>query len=227
MMERPDLKIEMVGTDDLKFYEKNAKVHNNKQVALIANSIEEFGFDNPVLAWHNPDGEAEIVAGHGRVLAARRMGLEEVPVIFLDHLTDEQRRMLTHVDNKVAEAEWDFDMLEGEMEELASDFDITRFGFSLEDEAKESVAEVQAELDFNESLDAENNYIVLKFETDIDWIQAQSLFGIKQGKRYSTREDGFLTEGMTHIGIGRVIDGPSAINRLIGSDVIGGGISNG
>ena len=92
MRPMPELKVEEVPVSELLEYERNAKIHSHEQIDQIANSISEFGFDNPVLAWHNMDGDAEIVAGHGRVAAAKKLGIETVPVIFLDHLEDGQRR---------------------------------------------------------------------------------------------------------------------------------------
>ena len=226
MEKMPELKVTEVPTEELVEYANNAKLHPHEQVDQIASSIQEFGFNSPILAWHNENGEPEIVAGHGRLMAAKKLGMEKLPVVFLDHMTEEQRRAYILIDNKLTmNSDFDFEILNEELEGLL-DFDMESFGFSLEEEAKEDIAEIKAELDFNESLDAENNYIVLKFDTDIDWIQAQSIFGIKQGKRYSTREDGFLTEGMTSIGMGRVVDGPSAINALLGRIEIGG-VENG
>ena len=95
---------------------RNARTHSEAQVALIAGSIREFGFTNPVLV----DGESGIIAGHGRVLAARKLGLASVPVIELGHLTDAQRRAYVLADNKLAErAGWDRELLALELGELA------------------------------------------------------------------------------------------------------------
>jgi len=112
-------------------YSGNARTHSDEQIAQIAASIEEFGFTNPILA----DGEGVIIAGHGRLLAAQRLGLEKVPVITLDHLTDAQRRALVIADNKIAEnAGWDEEMLRLEIEALQElEFDIDLIGFSDEE----------------------------------------------------------------------------------------------
>lgn len=85
--------------DRLRPYERNARTHSPEQVAKIAASITEFGFTNPILV----DGADGIIAGHGRLMAARDLGLTEVPVIVLDHLTDAQRRAYILADNKLAE----------------------------------------------------------------------------------------------------------------------------
>ncbi len=89
-------------------YARNARTHSEAQVALIAGSIREFGFNNPVLV----DGENGIIAGHGRVLAARKLGLATVPVIELAHLTEAQKRAYILADNRLAEqAGWDRELL--------------------------------------------------------------------------------------------------------------------
>ena len=93
------LEIQYIKTDELLEYPSNAKLHPSDQIDQIAASIEESNFNNPILAWHNDDGEPEIVAGHGRLLAARKLGMEELPVVFLDHMSEEQRRAYIIVDN--------------------------------------------------------------------------------------------------------------------------------
>jgi ParB-like chromosome segregation protein Spo0J len=100
---------------DLIPYARNARTHSEAQVALIAGSIREYGFTNPVLV----DGENGIIAGHGRVMAARKLGLATVPVIELAHLTEAQRRAYILADNKLAEqAGWDKDLLALELGDL-------------------------------------------------------------------------------------------------------------
>src|SRR6202041_1709607 len=101
--------------DKLIPYAKNPRTHSAAQVAQIAASIAEFGFNNPILV----DTKAGIIAGHGRLLAARKLGLTEVPVIVLDHLSEAQKRAYVIADNKLAEnAGWDDDMLRIEIEAL-------------------------------------------------------------------------------------------------------------
>jgi len=101
---------------DLIPYARNARTHSEAQVALIAGSIREFGFNNPVLV----DGGNGIIAGHGRVLAARKLGMSKVPVIELAHLTEAQKRAYILADNKLAEqAGWDQDLLALEVQDLA------------------------------------------------------------------------------------------------------------
>jgi DNA modification methylase len=125
------LKIEHTSVDQLIPYARNARTHADDQVAQIAGSIAEFGFVNPVLV-----GEDDvIIAGHGRLLAAQKLGMAEVPVIRLEHLSEIQRRALVIADNKIAEnAAWDEELLRLELEELrAEDFDLDITGFDLDE----------------------------------------------------------------------------------------------
>lgn len=120
--------VEEVPTDDLVPYARNAKVHTNEQVDQIAKSIEEFGFNDPIAVWHNGNGELEIVEGHGRVMAARKLGLDVLPVVTLDHLTGDQRRAYTHIHNQLTMSTgWDLETLGFDLDEL--DFDFEGFGF--------------------------------------------------------------------------------------------------
>lgn len=119
---------------DLIPYARNSRTHNEEQIAQIMASIKEFGFTNPILI----GGDNVIIAGHGRLLAAQRLDLTEVPVICLPDLTETQRKALVIADNKIAlNAGWDEEMLALEMKELEeSDFNLDILGFS-EDELKE------------------------------------------------------------------------------------------
>ncbi len=124
-----DLKIERWPLERLIPYANNARTHSDEQVAQIAASIAEFGFVNPILV--GEDGV--MIAGHGRVLAARKLGMTEVPVIVLGHLSETQRRALIIADNRIAEqAGWDEELLRLELEALREedfDLDITGFDF--------------------------------------------------------------------------------------------------
>jgi hypothetical protein len=119
--------------DDLIPYARNARTHSDEQVGQIAASIREFGWTNPVLI----DGERGIIAGHGRVMAARKLGLGEVPTIELSDLTPAQRRAYILADNRLAEnAGWDAEMLRVELGDLdAEGFDLDLLGWS-DDELK-------------------------------------------------------------------------------------------
>ena len=106
---------------------RNPRTHSDAQVAQIAASIAEFGFNNPILV----DTKAGIIAGHGRLLAARKLGLKEVPVIVLDHLTEAQKRAYIIADNQLAlNAGWDDELLRVELAALQEeDFDLSLIGF--------------------------------------------------------------------------------------------------
>lgn len=120
--------IKTVLVKDLIPYARNSRTHSDDQVAQIAASIKEFGFLNPIII----DGDNGIIAGHGRVLAAQKLGLESLPCVDASHLTDAQRRAYVIADNKLAlNAEWDFEMLKIELSDLElSGFDISLTGFS-------------------------------------------------------------------------------------------------
>jgi ParB-like chromosome segregation protein Spo0J len=120
-------RIEMWPLDRLIPYAKNARTHSPKQIAQIQASIQEFGFTNPILV----DSADGILAGHGRLAAAKDMGLYEVPVIVLDHLSAEQRRAYVLVDNQLAlNAGWDVELLQVEVAALGlTDFDLSLLGF--------------------------------------------------------------------------------------------------
>jgi site-specific DNA-methyltransferase (adenine-specific) len=121
------MKIEQIATEKLIPYARNSRTHSEAQVAQIAGSIREFGFTNPVLI----DGQDGIIAGHGRVMAARALGLAEVPCIRLGHLTDAQKRAYIIADNKLAlNAGWDDELLAIELRDLDAlgyDLDLTGF----------------------------------------------------------------------------------------------------
>jgi len=108
-------------------YVNNSRTHSDEQVAQIASSIKEFGWTNPILV----DGKNGIIAGHGRLLAARKLGHKEVPTIELSELTDAQKRAYIIADNKLAlNAGWDDEVLKLEIQQLNDlNFDLTLLGF--------------------------------------------------------------------------------------------------
>jgi len=140
-MKLPDT-LEAIQIDALIPYARNSRTHSDAQVAQIAASIKEFGFTNPVLI----DGGGGIIAGHGRVLAARKLGLTDVPCIRLDHLTDAQKRAYVIADNRLAlNSGWDTEMLKVEFADLQElGFDLELTGFDM-DEIKELLAPVGTE----------------------------------------------------------------------------------
>lgn len=129
---------------ELKPYKKNAKKHPKTQVEQIANSIKEFGFTQPVLI----DKDNNVVAGHGRVLGAKKAGLKEVPTLCLDDLTEEQIKAYRLADNKLNESDWDIELLQKEAEELLkTDIDMSLFGFeTLDDDIQDKKKKVEFEV---------------------------------------------------------------------------------
>lgn len=123
--------IELVGVEDLRGYERNARTHPKKQIELLCRAITEFGFTNPILV----DGSGMIIAGHGRLIAAKQLGMDEVPCIRLGHLSDEQVRALILADNRIAEGSgWNMELLKAELADLRDfGFDVELTGFDLED----------------------------------------------------------------------------------------------
>ena len=113
--------------NELKPYDKNAKIHTKEQVEQIKKSIEEFGMNDPIAVWGKDN---LIVEGHGRLEALKELGYDEVECIRLDHLTDEERKAYTLVHNKLTmNTDFDFELLNGELVELSDSFDMTEFGF--------------------------------------------------------------------------------------------------
>jgi hypothetical protein len=134
-----ELRIEYLPVNALKPYERNARKHAEADVEAIVRSIEEFGFDDPIGVW----GEDNIIVeGHGRLEAAKQLAMETVPVIRLDHLTDEQRRAYALAHNQTALLSmWDFGTLEKELAELETEFNMSDFGFSSAEGMSESIYE--------------------------------------------------------------------------------------
>ena len=125
------IEIQYKATEDLIPYARNSRTHSAEQVSQIAASIREFGWTNPVVI----DGENGIIAGHGRVLAAHKLGETQVPTIELSHMSDTQKRAYIIADNKLAlNAGWDNEMLALEIDDLKeAGFDLSFTGFTIDD----------------------------------------------------------------------------------------------
>lgn len=122
-------KIQKIEIKKLKPYEKNAKIHSEKQIEKLVESIKEFGFISPVLI----DRNLNVVAGHGRIMAAEKAGIEKLPCVFIEGLTESQRKAYILADNRLAEfGSWDMDLVQAELSDLDGidlDFDIESFEF--------------------------------------------------------------------------------------------------
>lgn len=158
------LQIEYIPIEKIKPYENNVKVHTKKQIEQIVKSIQEFGFNDPIATCNGV-----IVEGHGRLLAAQKLGLEELPVIRLDNLTQEQRKAYTIIHNQLTlNSDFDLELLNNEIEDLmnADDIDINLkdFGFDIEDIAVELQEEQERhEKSVEETAFTAENYLNLGY----------------------------------------------------------------
>lgn len=136
-------KIIVVNTDKLIPYANNARTHSNEQIQKIQASLREFGFVNPVLV----DKDYGIIAGHGRVLAAKAEGLSEVPCVVVEHLSEAQKKAYILADNRLAEmSDWGMELVKIELEELQElDFDFELTGFD------ESTLEIKTAIDLDDN----------------------------------------------------------------------------
>lgn len=208
------INIVMMSPDDLIPYQDNPRI-NDLAVGVVADSIREFGFKNPIIV----DKDKVIIAGHTRHKAAKRLGLDEVPVIIADDLTPEQVKAFRIMDNKSSEfAEWDYMKLLGEIKGLEeADYDINLTGFD-EIELGNIIEEVdrkqkdkekeRPEIEFTDELLEEHQYVVLYFDNTMDWQVAKSVLGIKNVHALDSRA------GYERSGVGRVLRGADIIRRL-------------
>lgn len=196
-----ELKIEYVNRSDLKPYEKNAKIHTAEQVEHIANSIREFGWRQPIVV----DKDNVIVIGHGRYLAAKQLGIEEVPCVRASDLTEDQIRALRIVDNKTNESEWDLALLDLDMLDLQ--IDMSMFGFdTLEDELQKEQERKKTLKTMELRAFEHYDYIVFVFKNQMDWLNVVNEFGIEKV------DAGY---GKTKkVGVGRVIDGKRLLEKI-------------
>lgn len=136
MQKNKNMKIEYINTNDLIPYANNAKIHDEIQIEQIKQSIKSYGFNDPVAIWKNN----EIIEGHGRVLAAKDLGIEQIPIIRLENLSDKQRREYMLVHNQLTmNTGFDAELLDTELQEL--DFDEFDYGFEKPVEFDDDVKE--------------------------------------------------------------------------------------
>lgn len=197
------MNIEYLPVKDIKPYERNAKKHDDKQIANVAESIRQFGFAQPLVV----DKDNVLIIGHCRLLASKRLNLETVPVVRMDELDPEQVDKFRLLDNKLNESEWDYDLLKEDIPGLdffGFDVDWGIPGISIEDIDQNLEAEEPIARELNEA----NNYIVLEFNTETDWEEAQRVFNLE---RVQTCDN---NPKIRRFGIGRVIDGAEVLTRL-------------
>jgi ParB-like chromosome segregation protein Spo0J len=198
------MKIENMKISEIIPYERNAKMHDQVQINNVAESIKQFGFAQPLVI----DKDNNLIIGHCRLIAAKKLKMRTVPVVRMDDLDEEQVQKLRLLDNKLNESDWDFDLLGEDVPKLdfaGFDIDWGLAGLSIEDIDQEIL---NPEEPIARELNEANNYIVLEFNTETDWNDAQLIFGLE---RVQTADK---NENVRRHGIGRVIDGAEIMRRL-------------
>ena len=172
------MQIEQLKVGDLIPYVNNSRTHSDEQVTQVASSIKEFGFTNPILI----DDDGGIIAGHGRLMAAKKLGLVEVPCIRLGHLSEAQRKAYVIADNKLAlNSGWDNDLLKIELMQLDSiDFDLNLTGFDLSELAN-IFDPVTEEIELKEQTYSETFNIIIECD---DEQNQESIYNELQEKGY-------------------------------------------
>lgn len=189
-------------------YENNPRKNENA-IQFVANSIKEFGFKVPIVI----DKNNTIVAGHTRLLASKKLGIEKVPCIIADDLNEEQVKAFRLADNKVAEfSEWNRELLKKELNELFEKYDMNEFGFPVQIEDIET--DIFPEQEISAELGEANNYVVLEFMTEAEWEEAKKIFNLKEV--YTNRKN----KNVRQKGIGRVIKGKPVLEKLKNEDKI-------
>lgn len=187
-----------VKIDELKQYDNNAKKHDKKQIANVAESIRRFGFIQPIVI----DADNVIIIGHCRYMAAKKLKMDYCPCVRVGGLTDEEIDALRIVDNKTNESLWDMDALLSELPKI----DLSGFDFDF-GKNKKTEDEEEGEIEFSEEILLTHNYIVLYFDNDFDWEVAKDRFGLKEVRDLIPRKS-------QPTGIGRVIDGKRVLEWL-------------
>lgn len=211
-------KIEDIG--NIKPNPQNPNKHPDEQIELLAKIIEVQGWRAPVTV---STLSGLVVRGHGRLMAAQYLRLESVPVDYQHYNTADEEIADLIADNRIAElagidneqltellAGVDFDNIDVEITGYTDDIVNDLLNAIEEDET-----EIIGEVPFTEVLREEHNYIVLYFDNEVDWLQAESLFNIETAKALSTRKDGIVTEKSERKGVGRVLNGAKALEDIL------------
>jgi len=199
--------LEQIPVESIIPYEFNEKKHPEQQVHRIAKSINKFGFIQPLVV----DGKNNLIIGHGRLMAAKRLKMESVPVIRKENLTEEEIAELRLLDNKLNESEWDAARLGLYGKDLLIDIGFTNGELEkLFDKVKtKDIGESDEPLDAMLLRGFEKyDYLVFVFRNEMDWLNAQQKFGVKM-------VNVSFTERKKRLGLGRVIEG-SVLLKVIG-----------
>lgn len=209
----------VVDIKEIKPNPKNPNTHPQEQIELLAKVIEKQGWRAPITV---STLSGLVVRGHGRLMAAQFLNLDSVPIDYQHYNTHDEEIADLIADNRIAElAEIDNTQLAELLADVDfSSIDIELTGYtddivsSLVDALEEDDTEIVGEVPFTEVLREEHNYIVLYFDNEVDWLQAESIFFLETVKSLSTRTDGVVTEKSERRGIGRVINGAKALEDL-------------
>ena len=199
------MEIKNIAVNDIMPYEHNPR-KNEDAVEYVMNSIRDFGFKQPLVL----DENHVIIVGHTRWMAAKRLGMKEVPCVIASDLSEEKARAYRLADNKTNEiAEWDNKELQAELDALYEEIEMDRYGFAIQIENIDLKGEIdEGEEKIARELDEANNYLVLEFFTETDWDRAISIFGLE---RVATPD---RNENIRRYGIGRVIPGAKWLDIL-------------
>ena len=197
------MKVKQINIDKIIPYHNNPR--KNQAIDKVASSINEYGFQQPIVV----DQNMVVIVGHTRLLASKKLELKKVPIAIAD-LTKSQAKAYRLADNRTNEdSSWDEELLKGELLDLEGLLNSTGFEDSeLEKLLDDPEPEDDAEVVFSEEIGETNNYIVLVFKNDIDWLSAQTHFNLETVT--SKRQNGKAWSK----GIGRVLDGAKYITEL-------------
>lgn len=188
-------------------YDKNPR-KNDAAVDAVVESIKQCGYIAPIIV----DEDGVILAGHTRYKALQKLGKTEAKCIVKEGLTEEQKKKYRILDNKTNElADWDMDFLAEELADL--DFGDLDLDWGIKADAEADAIE-EGEVPFTDVLREEHNYLVLYFDNEVDWLQAESIFDLKTVQSLSTRTDGKITKSGRRRGLGRVLKGAAALEAI-------------
>jgi len=204
-MNNEDKKIIWIGISLVKPYPKNVKKHPVKQIRRIANSIKEFGFNQPIVV----DKNNVIIVGHGRLKAAKVLRMEKVPVLIAD-LNEQQARAYRLADNKLNESGWNKDFLIEEIRVIEDKKYLDIIGYDIKDLFKDREEEKIGIMDFKTELLEENNYLVFVFDDKMDWMALTDYFKLRSIEAKDSKA------GYRRKGVGRILDGNKLLDLIKG-----------